>query len=817
MSGSTNPVPLPAEIRAVLSSLRRRIRWYVAIEGLAVALLWVGLTFWAALALDYLPILVGASELPRAARAGILTVIAVVLAVILYRWVLRRLFAELHDRSLALLLERRFPQFRDSLVTVVEMSQSPDHATEFSTDMLSTTNTEALSQLGQVRVGDVFNVRPLFTKLAMVVGLICSLAGFYAFSPETFHLATDRIWMIGDQAWPRRARIEVVGVEVQRSQQSNSAADAPPSLVEFDPKTQAIKVARGANLNLRVVADASATVVPEICTLTYRQLDGQRGRVAMKRIGRQRREKIGGVEKDVQTFAYDGKPLKGIVSSLEFSVVGHDHRVGTYRINVVDSPSLIETQLACEYPAYMVDEATSSWLPRTVNYLAAGTQLPRGTKFTIKAKANKELRRVTIRNVEKNSSTVLDITAKGEDAESFEFAVDSLDANTLFEITLLDRDNVLSETPQRVAVSAIPDEAPRIDIRLRGISTVITPDVVVPARGKIEDDYGVGRSWVEMQLNDQPARQQPIQLAKAGAVETEVDFRQMRSENGGMELKPKDKLTLRIEAEDRFKLADAGPNVGSGDHYELEVVTPDELLRLLEARELALRRRFEQAVEEVTLLRDSLVRVKLEAGPGSEGKTRPGAEPDDRRPATSGDAPTEEKGTGSTDSEPGDEPADDRSPEERIRSLRQLLVTQAMQQSLKNSQEILGISAAFADIREELINNRVDSEDRKNRLQEQIADPLRQIAQQDFPELDRRLAVLEKALEDAERRGESAESAIQQAEHVLAEMNDVLQKMLDLETFNELLDIVRDLLKEQNDLIDKTKQQKKKQLLDLTK
>jgi hypothetical protein len=111
----------------------------------------------------------------------------------------------------------------------------------------------------------------------------------------------------------------------------------------------------------------------------------------MKRIGRQRREKIGGVEKDVQTFAYDGKPLKGIVSSLEFSVIGHDHRVGTYRINVVDSPSLIETQLACEYPAYMVDEATSSWLPRTVNYLAAGTQLPRGTKFTIKAKANKEL------------------------------------------------------------------------------------------------------------------------------------------------------------------------------------------------------------------------------------------------------------------------------------------------------------------------------------------------------------------------------------------------------------------------------------------
>jgi len=820
MASPTNPVPLPAEIRVVLASLRRRIRFYVVLEGLAVAAIWIGLTFWAALALDYLPILVGSSELPQWARAAILVVIGGVLAFILYRWVLSRLFASLQDRSLALLLERRFGQFHDSLVTVVELSQSPQHADEFSSEMLTFTNTEALTQVGRVRLGEVFNLRPLVLKLAAVAGLVLSLVGFYAISPASFQLATNRIWLVGEEAWPRRARIEVLGIEVQRAQQLASAADAPPSLVEFVEGS--IKVARGANLNLRVVADASATVIPDVCTFTYRQQDGQRGRVAMKRIGRVRREKIGGVDKEVQTYAFDGKPLKGIVTSLDFSVIGHDHRVGSYRINVVDSPALVETELACEFPAYMVDEATSSWLPRSINYLPAGTQLPRGTKFTVKARANKELQKVTIRNAETNVSTIVEVQGKGDAAQKFEFPVESLSGNLLLEVTLHDRDNVLSESPQRIAVTAIPDEAPRVDIRLKGISTVVTPDVVVPAQGKIEDDYGVSRGWIDLQLNDQSPRQEPVAMTKAGAVETEVDFRKLRSEEGGLELKPKDKLTLRVEAEDRFKLKDAGPNVGSGDHYELEVVTSDELLRLLESRELALRRRFEQAIEEVTLLRDSLVRVKLEANsPGSEERNKAGAEPDDRRPATSGGENPGGKGSsevsGASGTEPGEESSDNRSPEERIRSLRSLLVTQAIQQSMKNSQEVLGISASFAEIREELINNRVDTEDRKSRLQEQIADPLRQIAQVDFAELDRRLAVLEKALDDAQQRGELSEAAIQQAERVLAEMNEVLQNMLDLETFNELLDIVRDLLKEQGELIDKTKQQKKKQLLDLTK
>jgi len=49
---------------------------------------------------------------------------------------------------------------------------------------------------------------------------------------------------------------------------------------------------------------------------------------------------------------------------------------------------------------------------------------------------------------------------------------------------------------------------------------------------------------------------------------------------------------------------------------------------------------------------------------------------------------------------------------------------------------------------------------------------------------------------------------------VLSELEAVLSKMQDLETYNELLDIVRDLLKDQQKLIERTQQERKRQTLE---
>ena len=191
-------------------------------------------------------------------------------------------------------------------------------------------------------------------------------------------------------------------------------------------------------------------------------------------------------------------------------------------------------------------------------------------------------------------------------------------------------DDVVTERPYRIFIAAIPDEAPRVDVRLKGISTAVTPDVMIPAVGKIADDYGVGKSWfdaiithatvAENEQKDQPLDQGIPAGQGRPSANAVLDFRELRSQADKVELKPKDKLSLAIQAADKYGLGE-GPNVGSGDRYQLDVVTPETLLAMLEAREIGLRRRFEQIIQEMTQARDFLTRVAIPTATG-QGRAR---------------------------------------------------------------------------------------------------------------------------------------------------------------------------------------------------
>ena len=169
----------------------------------------------------------------------------------------------------------------------------------------------------------------------------------------------------------------------------------------------------------------------------------------------------------------------------------------------------------------------------------------------------------------------------------------------------------------------------------------------------------------------------------------------------------------------------SGPNQASGDHYQLDVVSPEQLLTLLEARELGLRRRFEQVIGELEETRDMLVRIRVE-GPEQTASRRstPPTKPRRRKPQTK--ARAARRTIRATRPSNGCK---------RIWSLRLLRARQSLLQSQKSAQEVLGIAASFRDIYEELINNRVDTEDRKTRLKEHIAAPLQSIAETQLAEL----------------------------------------------------------------------------------
>ena len=119
----TNSGPLDPRLTSLLHSLRQRIRRYVVWDSLlAVAAVVLG-AFWLGLALDYLPVKLGGTEMPRLARTLLLLVVAGLVLSILGRMLFGRLARPLPDDSLALLVERQHPDLGGRLVTAVQLRE----------------------------------------------------------------------------------------------------------------------------------------------------------------------------------------------------------------------------------------------------------------------------------------------------------------------------------------------------------------------------------------------------------------------------------------------------------------------------------------------------------------------------------------------------------------------------------------------------------------------------------------------------------------------------------------------------------------------
>ena len=142
-----------------------------------------------------------------------------------------------------------------------------------------------------------------------------------------------------------------------------------------------------------------------------------------------------------------------------------------------------------------------------------------------------------------------------------------------------------------------------------------------------------------------------------------------------------------------------------------------------------------------------------------------------------------------------------------------VVVQQAIANGQQSASETLSLATSFDDIREELVNNRIDTPELESRLKDQIGDPLRQIAEKSFPELETRLRKLEAVLADPAAAKLRRDEAVQQADAILVEMHQVLNKMLELESFNEVVEQLRDIIETEKAIHrDTLKKQKEKTL-----
>ena len=673
-------------IGQLLNAIRRRIRQYVCMWGLCVAGIWLIAAFWMCIALDYFPAMLGMSELTRGPRLVLLGITLSGLIWIVLRRMAFPLRKPLRPANLALLVERRFPHLQDSIITVITAKMEPEASDTTRAQLMRATRQRAVDGIASVRVGELFNYRPLLkAALLCAVMVAITLASLVAF-PTLRTIGPARLFALADVRWPRRCQIEIVGLRVRHENPLQGIAEIG-QVREFEKGT--VTVVRGCDATLSVQALSSSgtrlLAIPDRCTLWYRS--GQReGRVVLKRIGQPR--------DGVQQYLLDGEPLNQMTSDIELYVQGGDDRIGPLHIQVVDEPVVLSTSLDCRFPDYLIDG--DRWTPRTYDQWARGMELPQGTSVVAHLAANKPIHSFYVRDPSAEHNSFQPHTPL--DDMTCELKIDRLDEDWSREIVLVDSDGLISNHPMRLDIGMSVDRPPHIEVSLRGIGSAVTPNVQIPLTGTLTDDHGVASVWIECEIGGNVLRHE-LPLGEQSQVAYQIDFLE-KQRRGLSEWKlvpgTDAKLRLTLKAQDRCNLQ-AGGHVGQSETFEFDVVAPDQMLTLLDQTEVGLRRRLEQVHTELSAARDYITRTR------------------DAQDANS----------------PSPSELDEQNPPQTNRQQRNetrlLYAQRTATQTQKSTQELIGIADQFDDLRLQLINNRIDSEDRKTRLSNLVIAPLRKL------------------------------------------------------------------------------------------
>ena len=761
-------------LNSLLQTLRSRIRRYIVCDSLLAVVALVLSAFWIGLALDYLPVQLGGTEMPRLARTLLLGAVAVGLIAVLIKMLAGRLHRPLPDDSLALLVERHHPSLGGRLVTAVQLNEEGRTGDSHSKHLLDHVHAEAASEIDKVDPNKVFRLQPLLHKLAIAGPLAIAALVFLILSPQAFALAASRLTLLTDDPWPRRADIQMVGIELPVVTASDDEILAP-ELLEFAGKT--IRLPRGSNATLRIQARADGAEVPVNCTVYYQTDSGTRGQSSMRRVGR--------IVDGYQSFILDGSPLTALSESVTLDIRGLDDRLDDYRVEAVQPPVLTNMSLQIQYPDYL-RTSDGGQTGMTTDY-QSGLRLREGSDVTLVASSSVPLGETDVL-LKTDDSTQSDLDLQySEDRKEVRFTLPDFNAASTISIVPRDSNGISAQAPYRYFLGVVLDESPELSVELKGIGTSITSKAKLPISAIAVDDYGVTDLTLSVTPTAPPttdgdhvepksASTSP-DLDRNGQASADLDLRDLVDDGTLSELVPGNAVSLIGEATDGYDLGEQ--HITRSEVFRLEVVTPEQLLALLERRELGLRSRLEQTIAEMTSLRETLDLLR-----------RTGFELTQN--------PTDEELT-------------------RAEQVRRLRVQQTGLQATKTSEELKGIALSLDDILLEMLNNRVDSVDRSERIATGVRDPIKTIVSGSLATLRTQIKGVESVVTDANVGAARTAEAVSTAEDVILQLNAILEKMLDLETYNEVLDLVRQLMNDQTDLTDETKEERKKQVLDLFK
>lgn len=814
-------------INAVLARLRRRIRSYVLLEGAALLCVVCGALFWLTLAVDWAYFRLTALELPRWFREAIaVSAVVLVVAGVMF-WIVLRYFARFRARALALVLEKRFPELDMRLITAVEMAEArSNRESPLTSAMIERTIDEAARISSALPLESAFDRTPLRRALVAAVLLVASVAAFgvvdKAGLSRWVHAFVNRDALY----WSRETQLVVKAI-VQPGDRVR----------EF--RNGQLKHPRGVDLVLMVEA-REGSKIPATVELNY-TLDGGRGGGSMEM-----------VKNGDRKFRHT---ISALLDSLSFWISGGDYVSRTpLRVEVVDAPRLDLVTLDCDYPDYtgLDRDSTGAVARHTIEVQSSQVSLPMETAFVLRARANKPLVALRIESESRRISLFRDratiavrsasgdvgpeqplpvpasgsflsadqttveipflMTAKADPRKGEPIANPAkagkngaepgprlgqvpiaIPPDSRMRIELDDTDGITSVEPIRLVINGIVDQPPVVQTELRGISSSITRKATIPVAGTITDDYGLAKAEFQFRVDKEkdwrisPLRRPPAGTPKEFTLRREETDSTERFEVLPLELKIGQKLTLSVFAQDGDNLN--GPHSTRSEEYVFQIVSDEELLSLLYVKEVNLRERFEKIISELEGVKKDLLDHQARASGSAARGPNKGAKTSGRE----------------ADGEP-ESPSD-------LQTAIAVCAVRSLHQVRKNSVETASVEESFRGLLDELVNNGVHTQQMADRIGIQIVQPLHLANERDFPATDEAIGLFKLAIDGRRDPVPQIENSVRTVTALIARLKTALAEMQDLVKFHELTARLQAMIKDEQQILDSTKQEQKKKRL----
>lgn len=814
-------ISLPPSVRRLLNDVRSRTRRDAAVSGFLLLVCSAAAVFWVTTGIDLGWFSIQHLELPVGLRVILLCVLTPAAVWLTGSRVLVPLFRRVTDNDIAILLERRFPQFKDRLITTVEAVQGLPEEGPLVSGMLQRTVGEAKDLAGAILPDEVFDTGLLKT-LGMRAGLlVISIAVFGVVQPGSL----SRWW---------KAFVRCDAVYHQRTTDLEIYAVAQPGdrRVEFKERNEEriYLHPRGADLELELIVPEGGPptggtwIVPDRVRVDVIRSDGSVSR-----------SYVSSVSERVFRFA-----VPRLQDPIRVEFLAGDYRTPeTWRIEPVSPPGLDSVRLACRFPEY------TGWNEQRETLIAVtGSEaaLPLGTEFEIQADSSKRLRSVRLvtdwfelegdadgsRVIPRQGFTIRDwsgmglISADGKsisatfrviptiagsedaaganasaaepgagDATGVSPAVEPaglsdfsesqlpIASNTAVRFFLHDEDDVMTINPEILRIRGIEDRPPVIVARGFGIDNAVTRLAGIPITGQITDDYGLATAGFQFLVDDESSwRPRPFRRSvPSSATEFELS-RGPREPYEVFEVQPLEltegqTLTLAVTATDRNTLT--GPGSSRSEPLVFRIVSNEDLLSLLYTREITLRRRLEEVISQLEQVRDDLQFHQEIA----------------RRADAGGDAVRAEDRVGLTTC--------------AVRSANSLR---------RQTNELKSVAEGFEEIVQQLINNSIPPQQLAQNMRDQILSPILKVAGQPLNDADRALAEFSVAARSEQPTEQLIVESEKRVFSVIVDLKTILESVRDLAEFHEALRDLKAILEDQQRLTDEIKALQKRALID---